>query len=516
MPAMAGICTGRAVKAGLVLRHNVLTMSSSNCQSESHHAPRYVQIGLRMAQLIESGAFKPGQRLPSVRDTAALQGVSLATAMQAFRWLEERGLAQARPKVGYFAKTNRTQLAVPHAKQASAHSGLAAGHSRTELLAMRPAGDPEAVDGVNLGGTCPRDSSLFDESRVRIALSRATRVHRRTLVEYTGEEGTLAFKNAVARRALHLGCALQPQNVQVAFSCIHAVSLCLMAVTRPGDVVALESPTFFGFLDLLESMNLRVVEIPSHPRTGMSLQALALALETQPIRAVVAVPTLSNPLGAIMPLAQKKALVHLLASHQVPLIEDVVFNDLLASDERRRAAKAFDEAGGVMVCGSFSKTLTPGVRLGWLEAGRWRDQVASLKRVHGVATNEVLEHALADLLTQSAYEPQMRRLAVTMAERLRQARQIIAQSFPKGTRVSNPVAGYTLWVELPHELDSMHLFDCARAQGIRFGPGRLFSASDRYNHCLRLSFSGTWGPREQEGLAQLGQLAKALLDELRA
>ena len=490
-------------------------MSTYSSLPESSLAPRYVQIGTRMAQLIESGAFKARQRLPSVRDTAALEGVSLATAMQAFRWLEERGLAQARPKAGYFVKTVRAKMALPQLDQPPAHGRPVTGPSRTELLAMGPSDRPEAEEEVNLGGTCPRDSSLFDESRVRIALSRATRVHRRTLVEYTGEEGTLALKNAVARRALHIGCALEPKNVQVASSCIHAVSLCLSAVTRPGDLVALESPTFFGFLDLLETMHLRVMEIPSHPRTGMSLQALALALQTQPIRAVVAVPTLSNPLGAIMPLAQKKALVQLLASHQVPLIEDVVFNDLLASDERRRAAKAFDEAGGVMVCGSFSKTLTPGVRLGWLEAGRWRDQVASLKRVYGVATNEVLEHALADLLTQSAYEPQMRRLAVTMAERLRQARQIIAQSFPKGTRVSNPVAGYTLWVELPHALDSMRLFDCAGNVGIRFGPGRLFSASDRYNHSLRLSFSGGWGPREQQGLARLGQLAQALLDQIR-
>ncbi len=486
-------------------------MSFQAPRSESSPAPRYVQIGSRMAQLIEAGAFKVGQRLPSVRDTAALQGVSLATAMQAFRWLEERGLAQARPKAGYFVQSVRAKMALPHMGQPPVGSVPVAGRSRTELFSMVLSGMGDADEEINLGGTCPRDSSLFDESRVRIALSRAARVHRRTLVQYTGEEGTLAFKNAVARRALHLGCALQPHNVQVTVSCIHAVSLCLQAVTQAGDVVALESPTFFGFLDLLESLNLRVVEIPSHPRTGMSLQALALALQTQPIRAVVAVPTLSNPLGAIMPLAQKKALVQLLAQHEVPLIEDVVFNDLLASDERRRAAKAFDEAGGVMVCGSFSKTLTPGVRLGWVEAGRWREPVASLKRVHGVATTEVLEHALADLLTQSAYEPQMRRLASAMAGRLRQARQLIGQSFPKGTRVSNPVAGYTLWVELPGGLDSMHLYECALAHGIRFGPGRLFSASDRYNHCMRLSFSGGWGAREQQGLCQLGQLASALL-----
>lgn len=473
---------------------------------DSSQAPLYVRLGSRMARLIESGAFPAGQRLPSVRDTAAQEGVSLATALQAFRWLEDRGLAQAKPKAGFFVRTPRARVALPSVGHPPEYSLPLHNRSRTELLAFGRR-DPEGGEAsVNLGGTCPRDSSLFDEDRVRIALSRAVRVHRRSLVQYAGEEGTPALKQAVAQRALHLGCALRPERVQMTSSCIHAVSLCLMAVTRPGDVVALESPTFFGFLDLLESLRLRVIEIPTHPRTGMSLSALALALDTQPVKAVLAVPTLSNPLGAIMPLARKRALVQMLASREVPLIEDVVFNDLLAADERRRAAKAFDERGGVMLCGSFSKTLCPGVRLGWLEAGRWGAQVATLRRVQGIAGNDVLEHALADLLTQSAYEPQMRRLAAAMAQRLQLARRLVAQSFPKGTRVSDPVAGYTLWVEVPG-LDSMQLYGLAVAEGIRFGPGKLFSATDRYNHCLRLSFSGAWGPAEQQGVQRLGALA---------
>lgn len=474
---------------------------------DPHHAPLYVRLGSRMARLIESGAFPAGQRLPSVRDTAAKEGVSVATALQAFRWLEDRGLAQAKPKAGFFVRTPRVRLALPSVGHPPEHSLTLHNRSRTEWLGFGRRESDGSSATVDLGGTCPRDSTLFEEDRLRMALSRSARVHRRSLVQYAGEEGTPALKQAVAQRALHLGCALRPEQVQMASSCIHAVSLCLMAVTRPGDVVALESPTFFGFLDLLESLRLRVIEIPSHPRTGLSLPALELALDTQPVKAVLAVPTLSNPLGAIMPLSSKRTLVNLLARREVPLIEDVVFNDLLAADERRKAAKAFDERGGVMVCGSFSKTLCPGVRLGWLEAGRWGPQVATLRRVQGIASNDVLEHALADLLTQSAYEPQMRRLAAAMAQRLKQARCLVAQAFPKGTRVSDPVAGYTLWVEVPG-LDSMVLYDRAMAEGIRFGPGKLFSATDRYNHCLRLSFAGAWGPLEHQGLKRLGELAR--------
>lgn len=468
--------------------------------------PRYVQMATRMADMIAAGTFRHGQRLPSVRDTAAQEGVSLSTAMQAFRWLEDKGLVLAKPKAGYYVRSARLRAALPTVGQPPAGSMPLAQRSRTDVIRLE--GMPPVQ--VNLGGTCPRDSLLFDEDRVRVAVSRAARVHRKTLVEYTNDAGTQDLQNAVARRALHLGCKLRGEDVVITSSCIHAVSLCLMAVTQPGDVVALESPTFFGFLDLLESLNLRVVEIPTHPKTGLSLPALQLALDTQPIKAVLAVPTLSNPLGAIMPLADKKALVQLLQRYRVPLIEDVVFNDLLASDQRRRAVKAFDTEGLVMVCGSFSKTLAPGIRLGWVEAGRWKDQVATLKRVQGAATNEVMEHALADLLTQTAYEAQMRRLGVLMRQRLEEARDLVGAHFPKGTRISHPPAGYTLWVELPDQIDSMQLFEQAAAIGITFGPGPLFSATDRYRHCLRLSFSGAWTAQEKTGLQALGALACTL------
>jgi DNA-binding transcriptional MocR family regulator len=483
-------------------------MNPSLLPSSAPIPPRYVQMATRMAQLIESGVFQSGQRLPSVRDTAAQEGVSISTAMHAFRWLEDKGLAQAKPKTGYFVRKNRQRISLPLVGQPPAHSVPVEQRSRSDVV-WREGLDEMAV---NLGGFCPRDSQLFDEDRVRAAVSRAARLHRRSLVGYTNDAGTVALQNAVAQRALHLGCSLRGEDVVIVSSCIHAISLCLMAVTQPGDVVALESPTFFGFIDLLEMLNLRVVEIPSHPRTGLSLPALQLALDTQPIKAVLAVPTLSNPLGAIMPLADKKALVRLLAQYRVPLIEDVVFNDLLASDERRRAVKSFDQEGGVMVCGSFAKTLAPGIRLGWVDAGRWTEKVATLKRVQGAATNEVMEHALADLLTQSVYESQMRRLRTTMKARLQEARRLVSAHFPKGTRVSDPAAGYTLWIELPRALSSMLLFERASREGIAFSPGPLFSATDRYAHCLRLSFSGAWEDPQKQAVARLGQMAQALLD----
>ncbi|HEX5806406.1 MAG TPA: PLP-dependent aminotransferase family protein [Macromonas sp.] len=470
--------------------------------------PLYAQIAQRMTQLIDAQVFKTGQRLPSVREVAQQNGVSISTAVQAFRWLEERNLVTARPKAGYYVTPRSRGPALPAVSRPPRHSLVVERQSRTELITPQPG----VGLGVSFGGACPKDPVLFDEEPVRVALLRATRLHRNSLIEYSDSPGTPALREAVARRALHLGCQLVPDNIIITPSCIHAVGLCLRAVTKPGDVVALESPTHFGFLDLLESLSLRALEIPTHPRHGMSLAALQLALDTQPVKAVLSVPTLSNPLGAVMKHADKRALVQLLTERQVPLIEDVVFNDLMASDERRKAAKAFDTEGWVMVCGSFSKTVAPGVRLGWVEAGRWKDTVATLKRVQGGPTNVVLEHALADLLSQGGYEARMRRLSAFMRERLEQARGIISESFPRGTRVSAPSSGFTLWLELPEHLNAMELFRQCAAEGITFGPGALFTASDRFNHCLRLSFAGSWGDKEREALVRVGTLAAHLGD----
>lgn len=472
--------------------------------SATNAMPLYLQIALRVAQMVANGALKGGQRLPSVRDSAAQDGVSVSTVVQAFGYLEEHGLVQPRPKAGYFVAAASNARATELMRKI-----------RQQPAAIKMRGDTEATLATaktlaSFAGYSPKDADFFDTDHIRVALSRATRLKRNTLIEYTSSAGTSALRDAVALRALHLGCALRGEDIVITAGCIQAVAFCLQAVTQPGDLVAVESPTFFGFLDLLAAMNLKTIAIPTDPRTGVSLPALQLALQTQPIRAILLVPTLSNPQGAVMPLTQKRALAQLVTQHQVPLIEDVVFNDLLASDARRKAVKAFDTQGWVMTCGSFSKTVSPGIRLGWVEAGRWSQVVATLKRVQGASTNAVLEHALADLLTQGNYEAHLRRLCTQMKQRLGQARRLIQAHFPKGTRVYDPPAGYTLWVELPKPSNTMVLFSRCKSLGILVGPGQLFCASQQYQNFLRLSFAGAWGAVEQDALAEVGRLACAL------
>jgi DNA-binding transcriptional MocR family regulator len=468
--------------------------------------PLYLQMSQRIAGLIRSGALKRGDRLSSVREAARAHGVSAATVVQAYRTLEDAQLVEARPKSGYFvSRSPNARPPVPGITQPPSASTAVDVMSMAERV-LGAAVDPTLV---SFGAACP-GPDLFPLEKLRRAMARAAQRQRASLGRYPLTPGASVLREAVARRALAMGCELDPQQIVITNGCLESISLCLQAVTRPGDVVALESPTYFGFLQILQTLHLRALEIPTHPRTGMSLPALELALDTQPVKAVLAVPTLSNPLGATMPQADRRRLAALLGARGIPLIEDVIYNELCDRGDGRRAVKSYDRGGHVMVCGSYSKTLAPGIRTGWVEAGRWSTQVRRLKAVLTGGHTEMIEWAMADVLTQPGYEPGLRQLRRTVELRLDEARGLIAESFPAGTRVTDPPGGFILWVELPGEIDATALFHAALAEGICFAPGPMFSATPRYRHCLRLGLGGRWDGVQQQALRRLGALAREL------
>jgi DNA-binding transcriptional MocR family regulator len=197
----------------------------------------------------------------------------------------------------------------------------------------------------------------------------------------------------------------------------------------------------------------------------------------------------------------------------IPLIEDVLYNDLAEQEDKRRAVKSFDTTGHVMLCGSFSKTVAPGLRLGWVEGGLWGGEIRRLKSVLSGSHTELLELAMADLLTQPGHESHYRQLRRTIAARVDDARGLIADSFPKGTRVTDPAGGYILWVELPPALDSLALFRACLHEHICIAPGTMFSATDRYRHCVRLGVGGRWDEAHRAGLRRVGEIARAMLAE---
>ncbi len=373
------------------------------------------------------------------------------------------------------------------------------------LRLVQAANEP---DFVQLGAAVPAPDFLPTRA-IQRALSAAARAGGANLATYQFPPGSPQLRRQIARRMAYAGCQVAPDEIVITSGCQEALILALRAVAGPGDVVAIESPSFYGLLQAIDSLGLKALEIPTDPATGISLEALELALEKWPVRACALTANFSNPLGGIMPVEKKQALVALLARHDIPLIEDDIYGDLGFEGERPQALRAFDETGGVIYCASFSKTLSPGLRVGWMVPGRWREQVEYLKYVTSLAAPTLSQRAVADFLHHGGYDRHLRQVRGAYARQVALMTRAVGKYFPAGTRVTQPRGGFVLWVELPGQLDALSLCQRALEQRISIAPGPVFSASGKYRNCIRLNCAQPWNDALDHAMMRLGRMAEA-------
>lgn len=464
----------------------------------------YENLATQLKDAIRQGTYPPGEKVPSVRRLSVQQRVSQATVVAAYRLLESHGWLEARPQSGFFAR--HPEAAPPPARSSSAADGPCA--VNVTELAVRLSRNTQRKDLVSFGAAVPHPDFLPLKD-LRAALNRSLRRQADAGSRYSFPPGEEALRQRIARRAAESGCHFSPDDIVIADGCQEALNLALRAVARAGDIIAIETPAFFGTLQAIESLGMQALEIPSDPATGLSLEALSLALDRWPVKAVVTVSNFSNPTGSLMPDASKTRLVKLLAARDIPLIEDDIYGDLVHGRERPRAIKAWDGEGRVLLCSSFSKTIAPGYRVGWIVPGRWRQAVEHLKYVSTMANATLPQLAMADYLADSRYERHLARVRRHYADNLARMQAAISRNFPPGTRASQPRGGFVLWVELPegHSPDTLDLYERALVAGISFTPGRLFSPQGRYGNCLRLAAAMPWDSRVEGALAMLGTMA---------
>jgi DNA-binding transcriptional MocR family regulator len=466
----------------------------------------YESVASDITALIDSGTLGPGERVPSVRRLSRQKHVSISTVLQAYRVLENRGMIEARPQSGYYVRSRGRAVAEPATTNPPRSPSPVGVHDLVSRV-LAVGSDPHVV---RLGAALP-GHELMPAAKLRRMLSATARRHPESLTTYPVPPGREELRRQIARRALDWGCNLTAGDVIVTTGCMEALNLCLRAVAKAGDIIALESPTYFGVLQVIESLGMKALEIPTHPREGISLEALSLACERERVKACLLMCNVSNPLGSVMPDIAKKRLVQMLAGHGIPLIEDLVYGDLYFARTPPRAAKAYDKQGMVMLCSSFSKTLAPGFRIGWVAPGRYRAQVEKLRFVSSVGNPELLQLTVAEFLDNGGYDHQLRSLRRAFADRIGRTQRAVCENFPAGTRVTSPAGGFVLWVELPRGVDSLALYEAAMREGISIAPGPMFSASDRYRNCIRLNCGCAWTPLIERAIARLGHLAKAEL-----
>ena len=360
---------------------------------------------------------------------------------------------------------------------------------------------------VPLGRGIP-NTELSPIDRLNRMLASESRRFRLQSISYPPATGHKRLRSQIAKRSLSSGCPLAPDDIVVTSGCVEAMNLALQAVCRPGDTVAIGSPVYPTFLKSIQWMGLKVLEIPSNGQ-GMNLEVLEYAIQHNTVSACITIANFNNPLGSLMPDVKKRALVGLLAKHDIPLIEDDVYGDLAYGPNRPPSTKAFDEKGLVLCCSSFSKTLAPGYRVGWIAPGRFKERVVQLKALLNVASSSPVQLAIAEFLTNGGYDHHLRRIRRIYARQTALLREAVARHFPAGTRVSRPEGGYILWVEMPEGFDSFTLYEAALREGIGIAPGTIFTLGDRYGNCFRLN-AAFWSERTEQALETLGGVAKGM------
>lgn len=468
----------------------------------------YETLANEFAALIGDGRMRPGDRLPSVRHLASQRQLSISTVVQALRSLESRGMVEARPQSGYYVRRRAARMVEAAAMlPAKPARPVEVGVSR-RLVEVLHANEMPGM--VPLGSALPAPELLLAPRLNRLYASIARRQPQLLAGSSHGDLSEAPLLRAIGRRALEWGAAIADEEIIVTNSCTEALTLCLRAVTQPGDTVAVESPTYYVMLQLLEAMGLRALEIPTHPVTGISLEALDLATRPETphgrIAACLLIPNGANPLGSVMPDAAKQRVAELLAARGVPLIEDDIYGDICFGGARPRPIHAFDKSGNTMLCTSFSKTVSPALRIGFVAAGWRATEIELQKTLTSGKTNALTQRVIAELMDSRGYDVHLRGLRRRFADQVARVRDAVARDFPAETRVTDPQGGFVLWVELPPEIDATVLHRRALAAGIAFVPGELFSASNQYRNCLRLACGQPWSERIDDGVRRLGRL----------
>jgi DNA-binding transcriptional MocR family regulator len=491
-------------------RYNFCNFDHNSCfmktltKGKNEHL--YLNIADDIERQIMDKVLNIGDKLPSVRLLSKAHEVSVSTALQAYYHLEGKGLIESRPQSGYYVRFNPARF--PQ-KIEKSNPALTVKNKSVEAIISEVYDDfnTESVLRFSLGVPAPE---LLPLAKLNKSMMQALRELPANGTYYEAIQGNELLRRQVARSSVQWGGRLQADDIITTAGSMNAISYCLMALTKPGDTIAVESPVYFGILRFAQSIGLKVLELPTDPDTGVDPHDVKKALEKHNIKACFFVTNFSNPLGYCMPDEQKETLVKLLSKHGVPLIEDDLYGDIYFGNKRPRSCKSFDEEGNVLWCGSISKTLAPGYRVGWCAPGRHYEKVKRLKLYHSITSATPQQAAVANFLATGRYEHHLRKLRQTLHANSLQYIRTIGEHFPEGTRVTNPTGGFILWVELDKHIDTYHLYQDAMLHKISIAPGSMFTLQDRYRNCMRLTYGMQWSPQVERALKKLGALVKGM------
>lgn len=463
----------------------------------------YHQLAEQLRASISSGQLAPMSKMPSVRAACRDRQLSKSTVLAAYAYLEAEGLIESRPRSGYYVCQLQSAADVELKSPATS----------------RPRVSPRLISRSQVIIDIMRRGAAFDllidnqgvshNEQLRRCLSSALRRQNFAQQQYYDQpQGDLRLREQLTKNINQGGGQLDAQSLVITAGCQHSLLLALMATTVPGDLVAIESPGFYGALELLEVLGRQVLEIPSSATTGISPDALLQACTRWDIKALMVSPSFATPTGACMPDDHKQKIVQLAQTHQFVIIEDDIYAQMHFSLQRPRTIYSYDASGCVLLCSSLSKSLSRDLRLGWIAAGKYTQQILRLKIATSMATSLSLQQGVSLFITQGGLDKHLKQRRLQLRAQRDQLQVLIRQHLPQAVSASHPVGGLVLWLELDKSINTLKLYHCARSQGLAITPGSIFSGQERYQNFLRISFAHPWSERRTQAFIDLATLIK--------
>ncbi len=468
---------------------------------------RYARLADDLEARIRDGVYRSGEKMPSLRKLHGQTGLSITTVYQAYIELEKRGVVVPRQKSGYYVRPLMSRILPPPVAQKLRPVPTKVNMNTLAYSIVEDMSNPEFLQ---LGGSVVMPDLLPYKQLARCVRSESMDAMKRSLMRYENPYGNPELKRQVAKRMVGQARQAAMDEMVITSGCVEAVSLCLQAVGNAGDTVVVESPTYPWFLQIIEDQKMFALEMPTDPQTGIDLEQLERVVRKNAVAACLLVPNFHNPLGYEMPDEKKKALVKMMAKRQIPIIEDNIHGELYFGKLRPMTLKAMDRKGLVLHCASFSKTLSPGLRVGWTLPGRYTDRVRRLKMNGTVASPTLNQRVVAQFLKTGAFDRHLRRLRTALKNQITNTALAIARHFPEGTRITAPQGGLTLWVELNKKVDGLKVFQEARKEKISIFPGTICSTTGRYRNCIRISCGYPWSEEIENAIVELGSIVSRM------
>jgi len=472
-------------------------------------SPLYEQVAEQVAALIRSGHYRVEEKIPGTRQLATDYGVSINTILQAQKLLENWGLVAARQRSGFYVKTQSKAPLELKAENRAALKPVLVRRQRLTLDHIQASGGRARWQL----GTALTNECYLPTSQLKRLAGKLVRSDDDLFGRYEISLGLTRLRQTLAARMAGWGCAVDANDILITNGCHEAILVALKSVAKAGDIVLVESPSYYALVQILDSLGLKSIAIPSHPETGVSLKKIAQACARWPVKACVLVSNFATPMGTQPGDEQKRALLSLLAQYEVPLIEDDIFSDLGYSGKRPSTYKKFDSNDNVIYCNSFSKTVGPGLRVGWLASNRYVERAAYQKFAQNIATSSFNQRLLDEFLRRGNIDKHLRGLRRAFAGNVSQAIELIHRYFPAGTNTSRPEGGYMLWAKLPAGYDTAVLYQQALAKNIFIAPGKLFLNDRQYERFIRINCAQPLVSVLQPALLQLAQLLEDLATE---